>query len=58
MNGGKGSGERDDVCRERGGGEYNVFGCGLLGNDSISVLEVFATHVYTETLGLDRVSDQ
>ena len=43
--------------RERGG-EYNVFGCGLLDNDSISVLEVFATRVYTETLGLDRVSDQ
>ena len=40
--------------RERGGGEYNVFGCSLLGNNSTSILEVcmyvFATRVYTEKL--------
>ena len=46
-------GERREDERERGG-EYNVFGCGLLGNDSTSILEVrmyiFATRVYTEKL--------
>ena len=48
-------GERREDEREReGGGEYNVFGCSLLGNNSTSILEVrmyvFATRVYTEKL--------